>query len=64
MSILDKKLEPFTRALKKKKTELNVLVSSGPSSSCPVSWASQMVFVVKSLPSNAGDIRNGGLVPG
>ena len=40
------------------------MVSSGPSSSCPVSWASQMVFVVKSLPANAGDIRNGGLVPG
>ena len=27
-------------------------------------WASQVVLVVKSLPANAGDIRDMGLIPG
>ena len=27
-------------------------------------WASQMALVVKNLPTNAGDIRDAGLIPG
>ena len=29
-----------------------------------VSWASQVVLVVKNLPANAGDVRDGCLIPG
>ena len=27
-------------------------------------WASQVVLVIKNLPTNAGDIRDSGLIPG
>ena len=31
---------------------------------CPISWASQVVLMVKNLPANAGDIRDTGSIPG
>ena len=34
------------------------------SSSSPLQWASQVVLVIKNLPANAGDLRDGGLIPG
>ena len=29
-----------------------------------ITWASQVVLVVKNLPANAGDVRDMGLIPG
>ena len=31
---------------------------------CHLIWASQVVLVIKNLPTNAGDIRDVGLIPG